>query len=54
LLIGKKSVKFTNFDGFQDPKMHVKSFQEKAMEYVHDQDMLVKLFSISLEDDALK
>jgi len=54
LLLGKKSVKFTKFNGSQDPKMHVRKFHEEAMEYVHDIDMLEKLFSSSLNDDALK
>lgn len=35
-LVGKKSVKFSKFDGLQDPKMNVRKFQEEAMEYVHD------------------
>lgn len=34
--------------------MHVKKFREEAMEYIQDKDMLVKLFSSSLKDDALK
>jgi len=33
--------------------MHVRKFQE-AMEYIHDKDMLAKLFSHGLKDDALK
>ena len=34
--------------------MHVIKFQEEVMEYAHNKDMLVKLFSHSLRDDALK
>ena len=50
----KKSVKFTKFDGIQDPKMHVHKFHEDAIEYMHDQYLLAKLFSYSLKDEALK
>jgi len=53
-LIGKKSIKFTKFDGLQDPKMHVIRFQYEALEYMHDKDLLAKLFSHSLKDVALK
>lgn len=49
----KKSIKFTKFDDFQYPKMHVRKFQE-AIEFIHDHDMLEKLFSSSLKDDAFK
>lgn len=51
---GKKSITFTKFNGFQDPKMRVIKFQEEPIEFLHDQDMLAKLFSSSLKDDALK
>jgi len=34
--------------------MYVKKFQEEDIEYIHDKDMLAKLFSHSLKDDALK
>jgi len=54
LLVGKKVVKFMKFDGLQNPKMHVRKFQEEVMEYVHDRDMLTKLFLSSLKYDALK
>ena len=54
LIISKKSVKFTKFDGLQNTKMDVRKFQEEVMEYVHDRDMFAKLFSSSLKDDALK
>jgi len=54
VLTGKKSIKFTKFDGLQDPQMNVRKFQEEAMEYMHDRDMLAKLFSHSLKDEALK
>ena len=37
----------------QDPKMHVREFQEEAIEYIHDRDLLAKLFSYSLRDQAL-
>jgi len=47
-------MKFTKFDGSKNPKMHVKKFKEEVMEYVHDQDMLAKLFLSSLKDDTLK
>lgn len=50
----KKSIKFTKFTGLQDRKMHVRKFQEEAMEYDHDKYMLAKFFSHSLKDDALK
>lgn len=42
------------FNGFQDLKMHVRKFQEEAIKFLHDTDMLAKLFSSSLIDDALK
>jgi len=54
ILIGKKSIKFSKFDDLQDPRMHVRKFQEEEMEYLHDRDLLAKLFSHSLKDDALK
>ena len=54
IIPGKKSVKFTKFDGMQDPKIYVRKFQEEAIEYMHDRDLLAKLFSHSLKDDALK
>lgn len=38
----------------QDPKMHVRKFQDEAIEYEHDRDLLAKLFSHSLKDQALK
>lgn len=50
----KNSIKFTKFTSLQDPKLHVIKFQEEVMEYGHDKDMLAKLFSHSLKDDALK
>lgn len=50
---GKKNIKFSTFHGSQDSKMHVRKFQE-VIEFVHDYDMLAKLFSHSLNDDALK
>jgi len=34
--------------------MHVRKFQEEAIEFLHDRDMLAKLFSSSLKDDAFK
>ena len=52
--VGKKSIKFTKFNGFQDPKMHVIKFQEEAIEFLHDLNMFAKLFSSSFKDDALK
>lgn len=45
LFTGKNSIKFTKLTGLQDPKIHVRKFQEESMEYAHDKDMLVKLFS---------
>lgn len=54
LLVCKKSVQFTKFDGLEDPKMHDRKFQKEVMEYVYDRDMLAKLFLSSLKDDALK
>jgi len=54
VLTGKKSIKFTIFYGLQDPRMHVRKFQEEAMEYMHDKDLLAKLFSHNLKDDGLK
>jgi len=54
IIIGKKSVNFTKFDGMQDHKMHVHKFHEEAMEYMHDQDFLANLFSHSMKDKALK
>lgn len=54
LFVGKKSLKFIKFDGFQYPKMHFKKFQQEAIKYIHDTHMLTKLFSSSLKDDALK
>lgn len=52
---GKKSIKFTKFNsGLKDPKMHVRKFQQEAITFLHDHDMLAKLFSSSLKDDALK
>ena len=54
IIHAKKSVKFTKFDGMQDPRMHVHKFHEEAIEYVYDQDLLAKLFSYSLNDEALK
>jgi len=50
----KKSVKCTKFNGMKDPKMHVRKLQEETIEYMHDRDLLAKLFSHSLKDDALK
>ena len=38
----------------QDPKMHVHKFQKEAIEYKYDIDLLAKLFSHSLKDEALK
>jgi len=38
----------------QDLKMHVRKLQEEIIEYMHDRDLLAKLFSHSLKDDALK
>lgn len=43
ILPGKKSIKFTKFDGMKDP-----------IEYMHDRDLLAKLFSHGLKDDAIK
>ena len=54
IILGKKSIKFTKFDGMQDPRMHVCKFHEEAIEYMHDQDLLAKLFSYSLKDESLK
>lgn len=34
--------------------MHVRKFQEEAIEYIHDRYLLAKLFSYSLKDEALK
>lgn len=50
---GKKSIKFTKFDGMEDPKMHVHRFQEEDITYMHDKDLLSKLVSHSLRDQAL-
>lgn len=38
----------------QDPKMYVRKFQEEIIEYIHDTDLLAKLFSHSLKDEARK
>ena len=54
ILTRKKNIKFTKFDGLQDPKMHVRKFQEEVMEYLHDKYLLTKLFSHSLKDKVLK
>lgn len=54
VLLGKKSVKFTRFYGIQDPRMHVHKFQEEAIEYMNDRDLLAKLFSYSFKDEAIK
>ena len=53
IILGKLSIKFTKFDGMQDPKMHVKKFKEEAIEYEHNRDLLAKLFSHSMKDDVL-
>lgn len=53
IILGKKNVKFTKFDGMEDPKMHIYRFQEEAIAYIHDKDFLAKLFSFSLRDQAL-
>lgn len=50
----KKSINFTKFDGMQDTNMHVIKFQEEAIEYDHNGDLLAKLFPHSLKDEALK
>jgi len=34
--------------------MHVRKFQEEAIEFLNNHDMLAKLFSSSLKYDALK
>jgi len=34
--------------------MHVHKFEEEAIEYMHDIDLLAKLFSHSSKDEALK
>jgi len=34
--------------------MHIIKFQEEAMEYMHDRDLLAKLCLHSLKEDALK
>jgi len=54
MITRKKNFKFTTFYGSQDPKMHVRKFQEEVMEYMHDRDLLARLFSHSLKNDALK
>lgn len=54
IYIDKKSIKFIKFTDFKDLKMHVRKFQEEVIEFLHDQDMLTKLFSSSLKGDALK
>jgi len=38
----------------QDPKMHVHKLKEEAIEYMHDTDLLAKVFLYSLKDEALK
>lgn len=54
IILRKKRVKFTKFNGMQDPKMHVRKFQKEVIEYEHDRDSLTKLFSYNLKDEALK
>lgn len=54
ILNNKMSLKFLKFDGSQDANMYVHKLQEEAIEFVHNHDMLAKLFSHCLKDGELK
>jgi len=47
-----EDITFSKYDGINDPRMHITIFEEAACCHLYDEDMLARLFQLSLGEEA--